>query len=184
MSNYRNTQELESGLSIILNSPKEAGLIEMIVIRPEIDQRQIIEEAEITFTDGVVGDNWNVKPSSSTPNKTPHPEKQITVMNSRVIELIEPNRERWPMAGDQFFIDLDLSHDNLPAGTQIQLGTAVIEVTPPAHTGCKKFVERFGLDAMKFVNSSQGKELNLRGINAKVVQEGFVISSSMVQVLR
>jgi MOSC domain-containing protein YiiM len=99
---------------------------------------------------------------------------QINVMNARVAALVAQDRHRWHLAGDQLYLDMDLSAENLPAGTQLAIGSAIIEVTPPPHTGCKKFVARFGLDAMKFVNSSVGRELHLRGINAKVVQGGTI----------
>ena len=101
-------------------------------------------------------------------------------MNSRVINLVATSRERWPLAGDQLFIDLDLSEDNLPPGTRLELGTAVIEVTAIPHTGCKKFVERFGLDAVKFVNSGINN-LKLRGVNAKVVRPGLVSAGDKVR---
>src|SRR5918997_1726577 len=99
---------------------------------------------------------------------------QLNVMNSRVIALVARSRDRWPLAGDQLYLDLDLSKDNLPAGTRLALGAAVIEVTAQPHTGCKKFVERFGVEAMKFVNSEMGKRLCLRGINAKVIEPGVI----------
>ena len=134
---------------------------------------------------GLLGDTWGSRPSSSTPDGSPHPDKQLNVMNSRVIALIAVDRERWPLAGDQLFVDLDLSPANLPPGTRLALGSAVIEVTAPPHTGCQKFVERFGLDAMKFVNSPVGRELNLRGINAKVVQPGPIrVGDAVTKVKR
>ena len=95
-------------------------------------------------------------------------------MNSRVTALVAQEKERWSLAGDQLYIDMDLSKENLPAGSRIQMGSAVLEVSPLPHTGCHKFVSRFGVDAMKFVNSEIGKELCLRGINAKVVQAGTI----------
>jgi len=110
--------------------------------------------------------------SSRTPDGSPHPEMQLNVMNARAIALVAQSKDRWPLAGDQIFLDLDLSAENLPAGTKLALGSAVIEVTAQPHTGCKKFVSRFGLDAFTFVNSPQGKELHLRGINARVVKPG------------
>jgi hypothetical protein len=103
-----------------------------------------------------------------------HPEMQLNIMNARVTALVARQRDGWQLAGDQLYIDLDLSDENLPAGTQLALGSAVIEVTPQPHSGCNKFVSRFGIDAMKFVNSAAGKELHLRGINAKVVHPGLI----------
>lgn len=167
-------EELEAGLEEILRSPKDAGVLELIVRRPNVDEREVLETGELDLTDGLVGDSWKLRGSSRTPDGSPHPEMQLNIMNSRVIALVAQDKERWPLAGDQLFLDLDLSEDNLPAGTRLSLGSAVIEVTPPPHTGCHKFVSRFGLDAMKFVNSSVGRKLHLRGINARVVQPGQI----------
>ncbi len=144
----------------------------MIVRRPDIDERQVLTIAELDVSEGMLGDNWARRGSSRTRNGSAHPEMQINIMNSRVIELVAVAEERWPLAGDQIYLDMDLSKDNLPAGTRLQLGSAILEVTSMPHLGCKKFVARFGLDAMKFVNSGLGKQLCLRGINARVVQSG------------
>ena len=167
-------EELEAGLRDIGESPKSEGLVELIVRRPETLGREILEVGELDVAEGLVGDNWRARGSKSTPDGSAHPEMQLTLMNSRVIQLVSQDRDRWHLAGDQFFVDMDLSEENLPAGTQIAMGSAIIEVTPVPHTGCKKFIERFGVDAMKFVNSPLGKKLNLRGVNTKVIQSGSV----------
>ncbi|MGB5412874.1 MAG: hypothetical protein WBN09_15215, partial [Woeseiaceae bacterium] len=121
---------------------------------------------------GLVGDNWLQRGSSRTADGSAHPEMQLNIMNARVIALVAVTEDRWPLAGDQIYVDLDLSKRNLPAGMQLRLGSAIIEVTGISHTGCRKFVARFGLEAMKFVNSGLGKQLCLRGINARVVKSG------------
>ncbi|MCP5053437.1 MAG: MOSC domain-containing protein [bacterium] len=167
-------EDLEAGLDDILRSPGANGLLEMIVRRPGVGEREVLEEGELSLEEGLVGDNWGTRGSSRTPDKSSHPDMQLNIMNSRVIALLAQEKERWQLAGDQLFIDLDLSTGNLPPGTRLTLGSAVIEVTDLPHTGCKKFVKRFGLDAMKFVNSPVGRGLNLRGINAKVVQPGVI----------
>ena len=167
-------EELEVGLQNIGESPKSEGIVELIVRRPETLGREILEIGELDVAEGLVGDNWKARGSKSTPDGLAHPEMQLTLMNSRVIQLISQDRDRWHLAGDQFFVDMDLSQENLPAGTQIAMGSAIVEVTPVPHTGCKKFIERFGVDAMKFVNSPLGKKHNLRGVNAKVIQSGSV----------
>ena len=167
-------EELESGLDEIRNSPTDEGVLELIVRRPKIGEREVLEEAELHLAQGLVGDNWSERPSSRTPDGSPHPDMQLNVMNSRAIALVAQRRDRWALAGDQLFIDLELSPINLPPGTRLALGSAVIEVTNQPHTGCKKFLERFGQDALKFVSSPVGKELNLRGINARVVQPGVI----------
>jgi MOSC domain-containing protein YiiM len=165
-------EELEAGLDLIRQSPKEEGVLDLIVRRVAINQREILEEGELHLAEGLVGDNWKTRGSSSTPDGSAHPDMQLNIMNSRVIALVAQEKDRWHLAGDQLFRNMDLSAENLPAGTKLALGSAVVEITPQLHTGCKKFVERFGLDAMKFVNSPLGKELHLRGVNAKVVQPG------------
>ena len=167
-------QELEAALDHLRDAPKDDGLLQLIVCRPTVDQREVLEQAELDPVKGLIGDSWCVRGSSKTPDGSPHPEMQINIMNARVTALVAQEKERWPLAGDQLYIDMDLSKENLPPGTRLQVGSAVLEVSPWPHTGCKKFVARFGEEAMKFVNSTVGKELCLRGINAKVVQAGIV----------
>ena len=173
--------ELESGLDEIRRSPKDEGLLQLIVRRPQVGIREVLEQGELDLVDGLVGDSWKHRSSSRTSDGSPHPHMQLNIMNSRVIALVAQDKERWPLAGDQLYIDMDLSAENLPAGTRLQLGSAIIEVTPEPHTGCKKFVSRFGLDAMKFVNSTVGTQLHLRGINAKVVHPGMVCRGQIVK---
>lgn len=175
-------EALMSGLPEIKRSPENHGAIEMIVRRPSENQREILNMGEIT-NEGLKGDNWNVKPSSSTPDGSPNREKQITIMNSRAIAEIAGERNRWALAGDQIYADLNLGYENLPPGTQLKLGNAIVEVTAPPHRGCKKFAERFGQDAMRFVNSEAGRELNLRGINCRVIQEGSFIVGDLISKL-
>jgi hypothetical protein len=167
-------EELEARLDEIRRAPKDGGVVELIVRRPAENEREVVVEAALDIAEGLVGDNWRTRGSSRTPDGSAHPEMQINVMSVRAAAAVALERERWQLAGDQLFLDLDLSRENLPPGTRLTIGTAVIEVTEPPHTGCKKFVSRFGLDAMKFVNSAVGRELCLRGINARVVQSGIV----------
>jgi hypothetical protein len=168
------TQELEAGLDEIRRSPRDTGVLRLIVRRPNVEAREVIEEGELTLADGLVGDNWATRGCRLTPDGSAHPEMQLNVMNVRAIALIAQGSERWALAGDELYVDLDLSEANLPPGTRLTLGTAVIEVTAEPHTGCKKFTERFGLDAMRFVNSPTGRSLRLRGLNAKVVRPGVI----------
>jgi MOSC domain-containing protein YiiM len=163
---HRTLMELEAGVEEICRSPKNEGRIEMIVRRPIKGLREILKEGELTVGDGLAGDCWK--------NHSPHPETQINVMNARTIALVAGERERWALAGDQLYIDLDLSETNLPPGTQLELGSALIEITAVPHTGCGKFASRFGVDAAKFVNSARGKDLHLRGINARVIRPGVI----------
>lgn len=178
---HLNTEQLEKGLNQILQSPKDEGQLALIVCRPKVDQRQILLSAELDVEEGLVGDNWRARGCSATEDGSAHPEMQLNIMNARVADLVAQSRERWSLAGDQLYVDLDLSDENLPAGTRLAMGEAIVEVTAEPHTGCKKFVERFGLDAMKFVNSGLGKQINLRGINAKVVQAGQISTGDLVR---
>ena len=176
-------EELEAGLEEIRRAPSDEGVLRLIVRRPRIDDREVLEEGELHPVDGLVGDSWKMRGSSRTADGSPHPDMQLNIMNARVAALVAQDEERWQLAGDQLYIDMDLSAENLPAGTRLAIGSAVIEVTPPPHTGCKKFVSRFGLDAMKFVNSSLGRELHLRGINARVIQPGLIRVGQVVTKL-
>lgn len=171
---FLSTHELEAGLELIRLSPKQQGKVELIVCRPDINAREELAQGELDLKVGLVGDNWLAKGYRKSKDGSAHPDMQLNIMNSRVISLIAKTKERWKLAGDQFFVDLDLSPENLPPGTQLEIGEAIIEVTPEPHLGCKKFVARFGKDAMVFVNSAQGKMLNLRGINTRVIKPGTV----------
>ena len=167
-------QELEAALDHLRQAPKDEGVLQLIVCRPNVDEREVLDEAELDIEKGLIGDTWLVRGSRKTPDGSAHPEMQINIMNARVTALVAQEKERWPLAGDQLYIDMDLSHENLPAGSRLAVGTAVLEVSALPHTGCRKFVSRFGVEAMEFVNSTVGKELCLRGINAKIIQGGIV----------
>jgi hypothetical protein len=168
------TTELEAGLDDVRMSPLDSGILKLIVCRPHVGMREIRQTGELSLSDGLVGDSWKTRPSSKTPDGSPHPEMQINIMNSRAASLVSQHPDRWAEAGDQLFVDMNLGPANLPTGTKLEIGSAVVEVTSPPHTGCSKFMERFGRDATKFVNSPVGRELNLRGINARVVQPGVI----------
>jgi hypothetical protein len=177
------TAELEAGLDAIRQSPKNEGVIALIVRRPQVDAREVLEEGELDLAEGLVGDTWKVRRSNRTPDGSPHPDMQLNIMNARAIALVAQEKDRWPLAGDQLFIDMDVSRENLPPGTRLALGSAVIEVTDQPHTGCKKFEARFGLDALKLVNSPVGRQLQLRGLNAKVAQPGVIRVGDLVKKL-
>jgi hypothetical protein len=168
------TSELEAGLADVHQSPKDGGVLEMIVRRPQVGEREILDEGQLDMSDGLVGDSWKIRSSKRTADGSPHPDMQLNLINARLVALVAQDRSRWHLAGDQLYVDLDLSAGNLPPGTRLAIGTAVIEVTAEPHTGCSKFVERFGADAMQFVNSSERRDLHLRGINARVVRPGVL----------
>lgn len=171
---YLSMTELEVGMEHIRQAPKDNGILKMIVRRPNVDEREVLKEGELNTAEGLVGDTWKSRGSSHTPDGSPSLNAQITVMNARAIALLAQDEGRWPLAGDQLFIDMDLSEDNLPPGTRLRIGSAVVEVSAQPHSGCKKFSSRFGVEAMIFVNSPEGKRLHLRGINARVIQAGTI----------
>jgi hypothetical protein len=181
ISSHLTTEELHAGLDHIRRSPKDEGMLELIVRRPAVNERELLARAELDPTQGLVGDTWNRRRSKSTPDGSPNVEMQITVINSRAAALAARDKDRWPLAGDQLYVDLDLSQENLPAGTQLALGSAVIEVTAPPHLGCQKFVARFGAEAMKFFNSPLGRELRLRGLHARVIQAGQIRTGDLAR---
>jgi MOSC domain-containing protein YiiM len=166
--------ELEAGLDYIRQSPKNHGTLESIVIRPQRDERLVLETVELSPQFGVHGDNWATRGGLSLPDGSPHPAGQVTVMNARAIALLARTKDRWALAGDQLYVDLDLSEDNLQPGQQLNVGTVILEVTDKPHRGCAKFSARYGPEALKFVNSEAGWHLHLRGIYVKVVQAGKV----------
>ncbi len=174
MHPVRSLVEMESHLASIRQSPSDEGVLEMIVSRPITGGRQVMDNADLNIDLGLVGDNWVNRRDKHTADGTADPGRQLTLMNSRVINAITESAERWPEAGDQFFVDFDLSDENLPPGTRLGIGQAVIEVSALPHLGCFKFGKRFGKDANQFVNSAVGKSLNLRGINARVITAGVV----------
>jgi len=175
--------ELEAGLDEIRRAPKDEGVLHLIVRRPEVNARELLQEGQLDVVEGLVGDTWKARGSSATVDGSAHPDMQLNIMSARAAQLVAQDVARWQLAGDQLYIDMDLSGENLPPGTRLAFGSAIIEVTAQPHNGCKKFVSRFGLDAMLFVNSPVGKELHLRGINAKVVQPGTIRVGDLVKKL-
>ncbi len=176
--------ELQARLAELDFSPADNGTLEMIVCRPNAGERLVLEHANLSLADGLIGDNWRARGSSHTQDGSAHLEMQITLMNSRIIQVIAQDRSRWSLAGDQLFIDLDLSQDNLPPGQQIAIGTVVLEITDVPHTGCKKFTERYGHGATRFVNSVEGRQLRRRGVNARVIRPGALCIGDRVSKIR
>ncbi|CAN5450993.1 MOSC domain-containing protein [soil metagenome] len=176
-------EQLESGLDTIREAPGSDGVLRSIVRRPQVEERELLEEGQLELEAGLAGDNWPRKPTSKT--GAPNPLAQITVMSARAAALIADSDriDDWAPAGDQLYVDLDIGVENLPAGARLAIGEAVLEVTEEPHLGCGKFIRRFGVDAMKFVNSEVGRELRLRGLNALVVEPGPVAVGDSVRKL-
>lgn len=184
MERHLTMTELQAELDALGQSPQDEGTLEMIVCRPDENERLVVEQVELHLVEGLVGDNWQARGSRHTDDGRAHPETQITLMNARVIQTVAQDRERWPLAGDQLFVDLDLSQENLQPGDQLAIGTAVLEITAVPHTGCAKFTERFGHDAIRFVNSGEGRQHRRRGIYARVIQPGAIQVGDTIQVKR
>jgi hypothetical protein len=174
MYSHLTMTELQAGLAELGTSPQDHGTLEMIVCRPDIEQRRVLERAELHPDQGLIGDNWRMRGNSRTEDGTARPETQITLMNSRIIQLIAQDRSRWPLAGDLLFVDLDLSVENLHPGQRLAIGTAVLEITAQSHLGCDKFTARYGHAAIRFINSPEGRQARRRGIYARVIQPGTV----------
>ena len=177
---HRTPDELEAALDNIRQAPADHGTLELIVRRPAVDEREVLDTGMLSLDEGLVGDTWNQRPSAKTPDGGPLLDAQLNIMNARAIAAIAGPIERWPLAGDQLYIDLDISLETLPPGTRLTIGEATIQVTAEPHTGCAKFSSRFGLNALRFVNSPVGRALNLRGINAKVITPGQITKGDRV----
>jgi hypothetical protein len=174
---------LEAGLDHVRRSPTDHGRLELIVRRPAENEREVLTVGVLDRDEGLIGDTWRLRGSSRTGDGSAHRDMQLNVMNARAAQLVAGREDRWALAGDQLYVDLDLSEENLPPGTRLELGSAVIEITEQPHRGCAKFAERFGRDALKFVNSDTGRELRLRGVNAKVIVAGRVTRGGAVRKL-
>ena len=170
----RTDEEWAAGLEEIRQSPQQAGSVELIVIRPDTNLRTVVEQCHVSPTEGVAGDDWKTYYGNNL-------DIQVTLMNARCVSFLAGSSERWPLAGDQLYVDFDLSEENLPAGTQIRIGTAILELTAEPHTGCRKFTERFGSSATRFVNSPAGRAMRLRGANARVIVAGTICRGDTVQ---
>ncbi len=180
MPRHLTLAELQTGLPEILASPAGEGVLRAIVIRPEQGERRDIESCEISLAGGVHGDSWAKGCWKTTEDGCPHPDVQICIMNSRCIALVAHERSNWPPAGDNLFIDMDLTSTNMPPGERLAIGTAVVEITDTPHNGCGSFARRYGHDARRFVNTEEGKRQRLRGIYARVVQDGRVTVGDQV----
>ncbi len=172
MTRHATVDQLDAGLDHIRQSPAEAGPLRMIVQRPAVDQRTVVSEGTLDVDAGLLGDSWLTRRSPRTPDGGPNPAAQVTIINARLIALLARTEDRWPLAGDQLVIDIDMSENNLPPGAQLAIGSAVIEISEEPHTGCAKFAQRFGHDALRFISTPAGQALRLRGVNTRVIQSG------------
>jgi hypothetical protein len=174
MDQHRTRAQLEAGLAEVRRSPAAEGPVLRIVRRPATDQREVVPAAALDPADGMVGDSWKDRGSGRMPDGSSDPEAQLTIMNSRFAALVAGGPDGWEIAGDQLYVDLDLGVENLPPGTRLAVGSAVVQVSEVPHTGCVKFSGRFGPDALRLTASPEGRSLRLRGVNTRIVQGGEV----------
>ena len=174
-------RDFEPFLADVRAAPRGSGRLELIVRRPAVDEREVLSTAVLDPTVGLVGDGWSERGSSRTPDGGPNPESQVTLISTRVLRAIEPDEARWSLAGDQLYVDFDLGQEGLPAGSMIAVGSAVLVVSEQPHTGCAKFSARFGSDALRWINSPVGRELRMRGMNARVIEGGTVRTGDAVR---
>ena len=174
------TAALDARLDHVRAAPSDHGTLELIVRRPAVDEREVLAEGMLDIRAGLVGDSWPQRGSRDRADGGPHPDRQLTLMSDRAALLVAGDPERRQLAGDQLYVDLDLSAINLPAGTRLAIGSAVVEVTEQPHLGCAKFAARFGEDAWRFVNSRVGRALRLRGLNARIVVSGTIRAGEAV----
>ena len=174
----RREEAFETRLAEVQAAPADLGRVELIVRRPAPEQREVLAEADLDLERGLVGDHWAVRDRANTPV---YLDAQLTVISTRVLAVIEPDESRWPLAGDQLYVDLDLSEANLPAGTRLAVGTSVIEISETPHTGCAKFSSRFGSDALRWINSPIGRAHRMRGLNARIVEPGTVRTGDAIR---
>jgi MOSC domain-containing protein YiiM len=170
-------EELWADLDHVRAAPRDEGTLELIATRPAVGEREVVDEAELDAAHGVIGDSWSRR------GKRPNPKAQVAIMSARAAAVIAGERERWALAGDQLYVDLDISAANVPPGTRLAIGTAILEVSDLPHLGCGKFTARYGADARDLVNSEEGVALNLRGINTRIVQSGTVRRGDAVRKL-
>ena len=174
MIEHRSFADLETGLENIKKSPRNNGMLYMIVVRSSKRERAVPWYCKLAPEFGVEGDHWSQGSWKSLPDGRPDPSVQVTIMNSRCLDLIATSKERWPLAGDNLIVDLDLSAANLEPGQKLSIGSAILEVSDVPHTGCMKFRDRFGVEALKFVSTKEARELHLRGIFARVLKAGEI----------
>ncbi|GAB1420761.1 MOSC domain-containing protein [Anaerolineales bacterium] len=183
MINLLSREALLKAFEALAASDKDQGHVEMIVCRPNHGERIRLEKAELDPVQGLIGDNWQARGSRHTEDGQAHPDMQLTLMNSKIIDIVSGDISNWMWAGDQLYVDFDLSLENLPIGQRLQIGEAILEVSAPPHTGCKKFAERYGTEALKIINSAEGKAKRWRGMNTRIIQGGLIKTGDKIQKL-
>ena len=176
-------RDFSAALADIRAAPRDVGVIEYILRRPAVDEREIVNEAALSTSDGLVGDGWHARGSRATEDGSADPEAQLTMISTHVLRAIEPDEARWPLAGDQLYVDFDLRPNSLPAGRRLAIGHAVIEISATPHTGCAKFSARFGSDALRWINAPVGRAHRMRGVTARVLRGGTIRKGDPIRQL-
>ena len=160
-------------------APADYGRLELIVRRPAENERELLDEGQLDLADGLIGDRWAERHAGNPV----YLDSQLTMISTRLLAAIEPDRDRWPIAGDQLYVDLDLREETLPAGSRLAIGSAVLEISETPHTGCAKFSARFGSEALRWINSPIGRAHRLRGLNARIVEAGTIRVGDVIRRL-
>jgi GNAT superfamily N-acetyltransferase len=185
---HRTREEMLAFLPTLDALPRDAGTVRLVVARPASGGREVLSEGRLAADVGLVGDNWLPRGSRHSADGSALLDMQLNLTSYAMIEFLAQEGDRVALAGDQLYLDLDLSHDNLPTGTQLHFGVegagAVVVVTDTPHQGCAKFINRYGREAMTFVNGPEGKPRRLRGLCARVVRDGAVRPGDQVLVVR
>ncbi len=171
---HTTSDELNDKMDWLLDSPKDGGVVRGIVVRPATDEREELQEARLSPEGGVEGDRWASTAQRKLKDGRLNPDVQVTLTNARLIELLAKERSRWSLSGDQIYVDMDLSMENLQPGQRLAIGSTVLEISEVPHRGCSKYRSRFGQAGFDLVDSARGRELRFRGVYAQIVKEGTV----------
>lgn len=164
--------ELDRAWPDIMAAPKDGAAIEMLCLRPAMGERRFVDEIHVTREEGIPGERWLTQPWMRLPGGQPDPAIQVSFLQRRVLDLVWRDREGTPHPGDTFVVDMDLSEANLPAGSLLQVGSAVLEVSTVFNNACAKWKKRYGDDALDWVRAYENKEFRPRGVLAKVHRDG------------
>lgn len=167
-------QDLAAAMPSILSAPRDAGIVRLVCTRPKPNTRVFPDVLTLTRSLGIGGDYHPSQPWLELPDGTPDPRIEVAIMPSRVLDLVWRERDRVAHPGDNIAVDMLLSEDNLPVGTQLSVGTAIVEVSDVANDGCAKWKVRCGRAAYDWIITPDHLKLRLRGLYARIVQDGEV----------
>ncbi|WP_199523173.1 hypothetical protein [Pararhodobacter sp. CCB-MM2] len=167
-------EELDAALPQVLAAPKDGAAIEMLCLRPQRNQRAFVDELTVTQAEGIPGERWLCEPWLRLEDGSPHPGIQICIVSKQVLDLVWRDRENVVHPGDTFTVDMDLGEANLPEGTLLQAGTAVLRVSEVFNDGCVKWKVRYGAAAKDWLVAPGNLTHRLRGILCSVEQDGVI----------